>query len=51
MTSALRGGGGNPKSDKRKGGCVDLIVTRGEGVKNPENITDVICTYMALSPL
>ena len=35
MTSALRGeGGGWPISDQRKGGCVDLLLTRGrEGVK------------------
>ena len=36
-------GGGWLNSDQRKGGCVDLILTRErEGVKNPENL-DVIC--------
>ena len=35
-------GGGWPISDERKGGCVDLVLTRG-GVKNPENLADVIC--------
>ena len=38
------GGGGQPISDQRKGGCVDLALTRGrEGVQNPENLADVIC--------
>ena len=32
------------KADKRKGGCVDLIVKR-EGVQNPENIAHIICTW------
>ena len=37
-------GGGWPISDERRGGCVDLVLTRGrEGVKNPENLADVIC--------
>ena len=37
-------GGGWPISDERKGGCVDLVLTRGrEGVQNPENLADVIC--------
>ena len=37
--------GGWPISDERKGGCVDLVLTRGrEGVQNPENLADVICT-------
>ena len=31
MTSALKGGGGSPKADKLKGGCVILTETRGEG--------------------
>ena len=39
-------GGGWLNSDQRKGGCVDLVLTRGrEGVKNPENLTDVICEW------
>ena len=39
-----RGGGGQPISDQRKGGCVNLVLTRGrEGVQNPENLADVIC--------
>ena len=37
--------GGLPNSDERKGGCVNLVVTRvREGVQNPENLADVICT-------
>jgi len=37
-------GGGWPISDERKGGCVDLVLTRGrEGVQNPQNLADVIC--------
>ena len=37
-------GGGWPISDQRKGGCVDLVLTRGrEGVQNPDNLADVIC--------
>ena len=43
MTSPLGGGGGLPISDKREGGCVDLVLTRGEGVQNPKNLADVIC--------
>ena len=39
MTSALEGGGVGSKSDKRK----DLVMTRGEGVQNPEILADVIC--------
>ena len=35
--------GGLPISEERKGGCVDLVLTRGEGVRNPENLADVIC--------
>ena len=45
MTSALGGGGGNPKADKRKGGCVDLPLTSGEEreeVQKSENFADVI---------
>ena len=41
-------GGGYPNSDGRRGGCVISIVkilTRGEGVKNPENLADVICEW------
>ena len=45
MTPALRGEGGWPNSDQRKGGCVNLVLTRGrEGVKIPEKLEDVICT-------
>ena len=33
----------NSNSDPRKGGCVDLILTRG--VKNPQNVTDVISEW------
>ena len=29
-------GEGWPISDKRKGGCVDLVLTRGEGVQIPK---------------
>ena len=36
-------GGGLLISDERKGGCVDLVLTRGEGVQNPKNLADVIC--------
>ena len=37
-------GGGWPISDERKGGCVDLVLTRGrEGVQNPKNLAYVIC--------
>ena len=37
-------GGGWPISDERRGGCVDLVLTRvREGFKNPENLADVIC--------
>ena len=35
MTSALEGGGGHGKADEGTGGCVNVTVTRGEGVKNP----------------
>ena len=39
-------GGGWPISDERKGGCVDLVLTRGrEGVQNPENLADVIYVW------
>ena len=31
MTSAPTGGGGQSISDQRKGGCVNLVLTRGEG--------------------
>ena len=31
-------------SDQRKGGCVNLVLTRGrEGVQNLENLADIIC--------
>ena len=37
-------GGGCPISDQRKGGCVDLVLTKGrEGVQNLNNLADVIC--------
>ena len=36
-------GGGWPISDERKGGCMNLVLTRGEGVQNPKNLADVIC--------
>ena len=36
-------GGGWPNSDKRRGGCVEMVLTRGEGNQNPENLADVIC--------
>ena len=36
-------GGGWPISDERKRGCVNLVLTRGEGVQNPKNLADVIC--------
>ena len=44
MTLVEGEGGGWPISDERRGGYVDLVLTRGrEGVKNPENLADVIC--------
>ena len=36
-------GGGWPISDNRRGGCMDWVLTGGEGVQNPENLADVIC--------
>ena len=37
-------GGGWPISDERKGGCMNLVLTRGrEEVENPENLAEVIC--------
>ena len=46
-----RGEGGTPKADAvrelSKGGCMK-IQTRGEGVKNPENLADVLCTWPLL---
>ena len=42
MTYALEGGGGTQKADKRKGDCVIVTVTRGEGVKKSEIFPDVI---------
>ena len=42
MTSNPGGGKGvYPKSDARKGGCVDLVLTGG-WVKNPNILADVI---------
>ena len=38
-------GEGQPKSDQRLPGCVNLVLTRGEGVQNPENLADVICEW------
>ena len=35
-------GGGWPISDERRRGCVDLVLTRGEGVQNPKNFADVL---------
>ena len=38
-----RGGGGWPISDERRGGCKDLVLTRGrEGVQNPKKFVDVL---------
>ena len=49
MTSAERGReGGTQILTEEGGGCVISIVkilTRGEGVKNPENLADVICEW------
>ena len=49
MTSAERGReGGTQILTVGGGGCVISIVTiltRGEGVKNPENLADVICEW------
>ena len=46
MTSVERGKEeGYPISDQRKKGCVDLVLTRGEGVQNPENLADVIYVW------
>ena len=43
MTSALHcTGRGTQKTVKRKGGCVIVTVTKGEGVKKSKNIADVI---------
>ena len=42
MTSALMVNGGWPKSDHKKGGCVNLVLTKG-GIKNPNNVVDIIC--------
>ena len=44
MTSALGGGVVSQFLTKRKGGCVNLVLTRGrKGVQNPKNLADVIC--------
>ena len=45
MTSVLRGRGGLPISDDKRGGCVISILKILGGVKNPENYADVICTW------
>ena len=37
MTSALEGGGVHGKADKGNRGCVNVTVTRGEGVKKSGN--------------
>ena len=37
-------------SDQRKGGCMDLVLTREEGVQNPKNLEDVICERPLLCP-
>ena len=46
MTSSLR-------EDQRKGGCVNLVLTKGrKGVQNLENLADVICAsppFVAMS--
>ena len=45
-------GGGCPISDQRKGGCVDLVLTKGrDGVQNPENLADVICVCPLTTPI
>ena len=36
------GGRGYANSNQRKGDCVDLILTRGEGANNPKNLADVV---------
>ena len=36
------GAGDWPKSDHKKGGCVNLVLTKG-GIKNPNNVVDIIC--------
>ena len=40
FASALEGGHG--KIDEGNGGCMNVTVTRGEGVKKSENFADVI---------
>ena len=37
-----RGGSGHGKADKGTGGCVNVTVTRGEGVKKSDNFAEVI---------
>ena len=45
MTSVERGREGDGQfSDQRMGGCVDLVLTRGEGVQKSKKFVDVICT-------
>ena len=51
MMSPVGGGGGYPKSRCSKGGWVNLVLRidpkcrqGGEGVKNPGNFADVMCT-------
>ena len=41
MTSALKGGC-HGKADEGNGGCVNVTVTRGEGVKKSDNFAEVI---------
>ena len=42
MTSAERGEE-QFQNKGRKGGCMNLVLISGKGVKNPENVSDVIC--------
>ena len=55
MTSAEGEGGGYPNSDGRRGRLSDRYSNNsdkgGEGVKNPENLADVICEWPLTSSI
>ena len=42
MTSAEDREGGYPNSNQRKGDCVVIGTDKGEGVQNPEIVSEVI---------
>ena len=49
IMSTLKGGGCWQISDKRKGGCVDLVLTRGrEGFQNLGNLKDIMSSVHAI---